>query len=59
MIEALDASVLDSQDERGCTRVFGARTDGLKETRVIRGNDDGDDERTENVEDYETVDKAL
>ena len=57
MIQPLDACILNPQHERACTRVFRAHADGLQERWIIRGDDDGDDECAEDIEDHQTPDE--
>lgn len=59
MIQALYASPFDTYNEGTSACVLGAAAHCLQETRVVRGDDDRNNQRAKDVEDYQSVDETL
>ena len=58
VVEALDPGSLNAKDERTGAGVGLAGGDGLQKQWVVGCDDHTDDQRSENVEDAETIDES-
>ena len=59
MIQTLNTSSLDTNDEGTSTCVFRATVHSLQKVRIVRGNDDRHYERAQDIKDYQTVNKTF
>ena len=59
MIQTLNTSSLDTNDEGTSTCVFRATVHSLQKVRIVRGNDDRHYERAQDIKDYQTVNETF
>lgn len=59
MIQPLNTSSFDTDDKWTSTCIRGAAAHGLQKFRIVRGNNDRNYQRTQDIEDYQAVNEAL
>ena len=59
MIQTLNTSSLDTNDEGTSTWVFRATAHSLQKVRIIRSDNDRHHERAQNIKDYQTVNETF